>query len=61
MQDSVGAPEAGVPEGAMDRLGYSESPFFNERQDPFPSHEWYFTFHTITATHVYLLRATAAQ
>lgn len=44
------AHKAGVPEGAMDQLGYSESAFLKEQEDPFPSDGWYFTFHTTTAT-----------
>lgn len=29
-----------------------------EQEDPFPSDDWYFTFHTITATAVYRLLGT---
>ncbi len=32
MQDFVGAHQAGVPEGAMDQLGHSESPFLKSRR-----------------------------
>lgn len=58
LEGFIAAHKAGVPEGAMDRLGYSESPFLKHQEDLFPSDDWYFTFHTIAATSVYLLRMT---
>lgn len=42
MQRLIGAQQAGVPEGAMDQLGYTERQFPKEQEDPFPSDCWYF-------------------
>ena len=45
MPDFIGAHTAGVPEGAMDQLGYNQSPFFKAQEDTFPSDDWYIYIH----------------
>lgn len=42
-------------------LDTARAPFLKHQEDPFPSDDRYFTFHTIASTSVYLLRMTKEE